>query len=346
MGYRAMVEEQNRAALQSRRFWLETKISRKRSFLVLLLAGGHLSACNLGDKMADAFQVDPFTTRAQKEEDAKAKGGSFAVVDGAGRPTGVIVVYPFDLDKGTLPEQPPEYSTAYAFAVADNTGKNRNRFADYLMKISDDACNQHKVRIIASSSGVNFSLSQLTSVFGGLGAILTGTTATRVFSGAAGLTNATRDNIGEHFYQKMLATALIKQVDRQRDDKNQKVNARRTEDLSTYTVEAMLRDMTEYHELCSFYAALVGLTDPGATSPPSAPELQARIKSLQDEIKENTSRMNELAPRVAADRGAELQYQQLEAGNVEIQRAIRILQTRLSFVRSGVASTSDQKDKK
>ncbi len=59
----------------------------------------------------------------------------------------------------------------------------------------------------------------MTTLFGVLGGILTGSAATRSLAGSAGITSRIRSNINESVFYNNFATAIISQIDAQRKQK-------------------------------------------------------------------------------------------------------------------------------
>lgn len=97
---------------------------------------------------------------------------------------------PVDLDKLKLPGQKEPASDS-----AINSARNRNRLQDYLFRLSDEVCLQHKADSLAAASTSNWIFSGLTLVLGGAAAIVTGESAARLLGGLAGVSNAMRDNV-------------------------------------------------------------------------------------------------------------------------------------------------------
>lgn len=268
-----------------------------------------LPACTLlkpvRSEYEDQFQVNPVSTRT----DAKSRTGGIAPV-GADKSPANTPVYPFNLDEGTLPG-----TSGRAACLATKSTIYRNRLGEYLLNISDQACAQHKARIYAHAATIQGSFSGLSTILGGLGAIVTGEGAARALSGSASISSGLGSNISETFYGNFLAPAIVKQIDTQRGAKLQTIRTQESRSLAEYPPEAMLRDITEYHELCSFYAGVSGLTEDKKRAP-TQEELVGRIQMLRTQMLAN----DELASR----NGSSPQTQEaLHAANTAAGEQIR-----------------------
>lgn len=239
-----------------------------------------LPACTLlkpvRSEYEDQFQVNPMSTRT----DAKTKTGGTPPVAHNATPSNTPV-YPFNLDEGTLPG-----TSGRAACLATKSTIYRNRLGEYLLNISDQACAQHKARIYAHASAIQGSFSGLSTILGGLGAIVTGEGAARALAGSASISSGLGSNISETFYGNFLAPAIVKQIDTQRGAKLQAIRTQESRSLAEYPPEAMLRDITEYHELCSFYAGVSGLTEDKKRAP-TQEELVGRIQMLRTQMQAN-----------------------------------------------------------
>jgi hypothetical protein len=168
---------------------------------------------------------------------------------------------------------------AYQAAVRDSTGEARNRLRSDLVKRSDLICSQTQAQIVGANDLVNFSLAEITTVLAGAGAIVTGATAAKILSGSAAATNATRTQMNEVFYQNAFKQAIIQKINDIRVTQLAHLNKLSfTGDadsspptaLKLYSTEAMLNDVVDYHNKCSFYAGVTSLTQTAqsATPPP------------------------------------------------------------------------------
>jgi hypothetical protein len=133
---------------------------------------------------------------------------------------------------------------------------------------------------VGSNDLLNFSLAEVTTVLAGAGAIVTGATAAKILSGSAAAANATRTQMNEVFYQNAIKSAIIQKMNDIRVAQLAHVNKLSfTGDadsspptaLKLYSTEAMLNDVLDYHNKCSFYSGVTNLTQTASsTTPPGA----------------------------------------------------------------------------
>ncbi len=301
---------------------------RRWAALVLFAASALISGCgsyNPFRKVTETARVSPVVGRS----DTVAKNGA----GGLGIEPGSHVddlrlqyAYPVNLDTFMLPgDETPAYD------LARDDPDYRNRLQDYVERISDDVCNQHKGDILAVASSWNGGLGGLTTILGGLGAIFTGATTTRVLAGSAGITNAIRSDINENVFYNNFATAIVRQIDAQRKQKLLEIIPRRNSTTDDYSVDAALRDIAEYHNLCSFYEAVAALaTD--TRRPATADELKGRIEALRDQADKNSKRITELQATPNA-----VETTQLQNANALIARMLASLTMQLGLVQGAPA---------
>jgi hypothetical protein len=289
----------------------------------ILVAGsiGILSSCGW---VQEKFQVDSFVHR---DEPMSGKSGGPLVKD-LDKP-GNIIIRPFDLDKGTLlgSTQPASQQ-----AVTDKSA--RDRLLDHLLYLSDQVCEQHKTRIAANAASMNVTFSGITTLLGAAGAIVTGETAARILAGTAGAASGLQSNINEHFYQNNLALAVNRQIDRQRIAKLREINQSRTKDPSIYSLEGMIRDVAQYHELCSFHAGIAGLTDE-TKRPATVDELRGKIESVRMQIRANQDTLALMDQRGLKTKP---EYRQLEIANGTLGRSLGFLTNQLNVVMTSANS--------
>jgi hypothetical protein len=89
----------------------------------------------------------------------------------------------------------------------------RDALKDVLLQRSDAICIATKSQIAATSDWINFGLGENTTILGGIGAIVTAATPARVLSGLAGISNASRSQVSETFYQNAVKVAIMQKID-------------------------------------------------------------------------------------------------------------------------------------
>ncbi len=233
------------------------------------------------------YQIPGALTRSRDESSKPGKAG---------------IVGPIDLDtypimkcagmatSGGKPSRSADDCTediAYDAAIDDPSGDTRNRLKEILISRSDLICSQTIAQIVGTNDLINFSLGSATTVLAGVGALVTGATTAKLLSGAAAMTNATRSQVNEIFYENALKAAIIQKMTDLRTVKLALIDSQSTKDgkatdLIRYSTEHMLADVVAYHNSCSFYAGVNGLTQDKSASiqsegdaAPSPPSIQS-----------------------------------------------------------------------
>lgn len=246
------------------------------SALALALLAACAPATTVSGKFHDQFQVNPLASRTM----AKSGDGGTEPANGQARPSNTPV-FAIDLDTGKLP------GTNVTAAMLGTTSEiGRNRVCEYMIYLSDQICGKHKAEIYANAAALQTGFSGLGTILGGLGAIVTGETATRALAGSAGIASGLGSNINENIYGNFLAPAIVAQIDRQRDAKLLEIRSLETKPLAQYPFDAMVRDVNAYHESCSFYAGVSGLTGEKKRLP-TQEELIGRMQVLRQQMRAN-----------------------------------------------------------
>jgi hypothetical protein len=247
-----------------------------------LTLGGCANIPTGSEEFQGVFTVDPaFSLPSTKASPAKTEAAKNP--DKKPYYCSAEALETFDLDRDSLPGiSAPAYQHA-------NTTILRNRLQTHLMSLSDRNCECHKGAIYANAAGSNFGLGTLTSVFGTTGALVSGEAASRVLSGLAGVTNATRAQMNENFYQNYLAGAILKAIDKDRAQTAQEIERRQVLVLDRYSLDAAIRDAQAYHQKCSFYAGVAALTAEAAKIGPSTNELKGQLDEIRNQIAANES---------------------------------------------------------
>lgn len=143
----------------------------------------------------------------------------------------------------------PTDKTAYALAVSKP--EYRNRLAEILIKQSDDICTSEKGLLLKHQAEVNAWSSSLTSVLAGASTVVTGELAKSILSAGAGFSNSARDHINTHVYRNQIIQTITRAIDSERKTLRSALMLRLAEPPSTYSADAMIRDVNEYHQACS-----------------------------------------------------------------------------------------------
>ncbi len=246
--------------------------SAANSFAALLVVGA-LSGCGAADWWDQNYQVRPVV---QGGADVTKKGGAQYEAGKTIRPT----IIPFDVTDGTL-DGNCSFKTLYP--VTDNSVACRNRLMDHLVGLSAQVCAQHKDEIMATAAGIDLGFSGVATTLGAVGAIVTGADAARALAGTAGLVSGLHSNVRDNIYQQQLSSAILFQIDQQRQAKLDQMKVLRDKSMADYTGEGLLADIVEYHDLCSFYAGVEGLTHANRR-PSTVEELQGKLQMLRNQL--------------------------------------------------------------
>jgi len=205
------------------------------------------------------------------------------------------VIEPFNLDTSSFSGggtcNPDKTTKIMDAANRDNVC--RNRLADHLIGLSNDMCAQHKVRIHSNAALINTSATALATTLGGIGALVTGSDASRILSGSAGMTTALQSNVNENIFQNQLASAILKQIDNQREAKLKDIRAHYNENTKTYSAEHMVADVNDYNNLCAFSEALANLGNE-TKRPPTKDEIRGQIQELSSQLETNKRLLTDL----------------------------------------------------
>jgi len=300
---------------------------------LLVALGGSLGGCNwfhktIGD-IGETYNTNPVV----QYPDEKPTAGNTA--NNNNFPP------PIDLDKYSFPGDPNH--NAYQLAIGgdngDKSNANRNRLTAILMERSDRICAVMKSDIAGLSDTVNFSLGEITTVLGGVGAIVTGAGAARALAGSAAITNASRAQFNEVFYQNALKSAILRAIDVARAPLATGLAGHMKDSLGDYPVEAMIRDVNSYNDACSFYNGIVALAHSVDTQPDSAQSLIARIAALQQQIKDEQAQIDLITPKLSGVTGQQKDLLQSQINNLEqakefATKSIAMLTAQLTLVHS------------
>ncbi|WP_416898393.1 MAG: hypothetical protein ACMVY4_01260 [Minwuia sp.] len=233
-----------------------------------------LNGCGLYDFAEDQHSVDPIAVQSS-DLASGSEGEATGSASGDLKPINLDV---FELKVSDTKE--------IRFDQASNKEERREWIA-FLIRRSDLQCEEHKAGTIANHATTNAILASAATIAGGAGALVAGATAARILSGTAGGLTGLRSTYNESFYQNLLATAIVKEINRLRETKKAALLARL--DGGAYdtagNMQRALLDVNEYHLLCSYYAGLVELTDDAARIRPVAANLEAQIAASKAAIK-------------------------------------------------------------
>ena len=129
---------------------------------------------------------------------------------------------------------------------------------------------QEMGRLTGNESTTNTTLSLLDTLLSTTATIVTGEQAKSIFSGAAGSANAARATVNAEVYRNRLSDAIEGAINNERYKQKTIIDDKlSSKDVGQYGLDQMIRDIDEYHQICSFYNGLVLVNKAvGATKPP------------------------------------------------------------------------------
>jgi hypothetical protein len=212
----------------------------------------------------------------------------------------------------------------------------RNRFQDYLLWRSEKQCQLYKLTIISAQNSVNFGLNTLTTSTAGVAAIVVAPAA-NILGAIAAMSNGIRSHFNEDLYQRMIAPAIVSQINVIRNGQYTTImNKRRDKGtdvpIQTYTLEEAIGDAERYHELCSSSLALAALLGDKKQFDDTADGIEARIKKLQSQADDNNAAIARLKPLNDAapePKPYTATIQQYVDANNDIAKQISILQRQM-----------------
>jgi len=181
-------------------------------------------------------------------------------------------------------DKPRETLTKPVIEIANTDTHGRNDAMDFLIGRSNLVCDKHTAAIISGSSTTNFVLAEVTTLLSGLGSLFTAESTIRALSGSAAITNATRAQYNEAFFQNMLNSTIVSAIRESRKILLAEMEVRRTSDLNAYSGYQMIDDVIQYHLACSFYSGLVALKEAAQKIRPTTADVGLRINSVRDQL--------------------------------------------------------------
>jgi hypothetical protein len=230
----------------------------------------------------------------------------------------------------------------------------RNRFQDYLLWRSDKLCQRYKAGLTATQSGVNFTLDTITTGVAAVASVVVAPAA-NILGAIGAISSGTRGHFNEDFYQRFIAPAIIKQIDKSRSDSLQALMGRRGTSftnrptaevnasgvlvttgkesgkivlMQNYTVEEAVADVERYHQMCSAAAALGELIKDPPRFKDTATGIKDRLGLLREQQKANTEQMEVLRQKTP-NSANDPTYRRLAEANADLSTQMIILQRQL-----------------
>jgi hypothetical protein len=157
------------------------------------------------------------------------------------------------LDCFTFPDND---QPAYKLAVGTGNEAGRDRLINALMTHSDAICTVEKSIMLERQAEVNGWLSIFATGMSISSTIVTGELASNILAGGSALANASRDHVNTHVYRNTIIQTITKAIDTERAAMRTAIEAKFSRKNSDYSIDHGIRDVNEYHGMCSFGVGL------------------------------------------------------------------------------------------
>ncbi len=152
-----------------------------------------------------------------------------------------------------------------AFMLYDNFNETieqrRNAVQEYILAASQNRCNYFKNLLQTYRAGTNFALGSLTTIAGGLGAILTNASAARSLAGTAAILNGVDAEFDQQFFSNLATRVIVPGIDKRRSELYEEmVKYGQSKRYNVYNVEAAVKDAIYYHGQCN---VITGINEAG-----------------------------------------------------------------------------------
>jgi hypothetical protein len=145
---------------------------------------------------------------------------------------------------------------AFYYANTAYDAAHRNAVMDRLLISAENRCNVYFTYLKRMSTNTNAVFGTLTTLLGGAGAIVSGETAARILSGAAGISSGTRAELNQAMFQSMSTSVIIPGIKASRRSMLTRIEAKKSKSLSEYSVQAAIADVVRYNGECSMDTGL------------------------------------------------------------------------------------------
>ncbi|KWT86784.1 hypothetical protein [Candidatus Magnetominusculus xianensis] len=133
--------------------------------------------------------------------------------------------------------------------------KHRSQIQDQLKIASDQRCNLYNSYLKRISTYYNASFGVLSTIFGGVGAIVTGN-ASRLLSGMAGISSGVKEELSQSLFSSITTSVIVPGIEKKREEIWQGILKKRNDKLDTYTVQGAIADVIIYHGACKIDTGL------------------------------------------------------------------------------------------
>jgi hypothetical protein len=192
------------------------------------------------------------------------------------------------------PAAPPNLDTAikdFYNAYADTTRSQprdtyfyvrRNQIQDALLAASEQRCSSYKEYLRHLDSLESLTAGGLATIFGGVGAIVTGAAASRLFAGLAGISSGLNAELKQDIFSNLASAVIVPGIEVRRSQILADIMKRRCNSVATYTVQLAIADALKFHGACSMDTGIQQASKSvQQTKDPGLSELADSLKRLR-----------------------------------------------------------------
>ena len=213
----------------------------------------------------------------------------------------------------------------------------RNKILNQWMALSDRVCEKHLGAVQGNSTLINVGSGFITIVTSTLATFVGAGATPQALSAAAAISSATGTLANEQIYLQQVVPVLTSKIRTNRREIGDRLIANLSKKVALYTVDDGLRELTKYHESCSFAVGLELIAASGLIPRKKKAGIDAELTFLDGRIGEvntlltnvDTEITNILAANASADTSEQttrMRRLQEEQRKYEDQRATLVLE--------------------
>ena len=165
-----------------------------------------------------------------------------------------------------------------------NKQKNmRNELQNQIIRLSDNACDVYLRGIVKFDATRKLFFNSVSIIAGGV-APLFGDGTTESLAVASGLATAANAEITATVFQQQAVNLVENAITNSRKSRADEIIELQKKNIADYGVEAALRDVGKYHQLCALRRGLEFLASKSATAAPSKTLLNDKLGKVEEKI--------------------------------------------------------------
>ena len=175
--------------------------------------------------------------------------------------------------------------------------KRRNRLQERMLAASEQRCGVYTKYLKSLDSRTNFFLGSITTAVAGAGAIVTGASAARALAGVAGIFSGVRAEFNEDYFASLTIQVITDGYHSKRRATYKNIRRKQSKSISSYPVEAAIRDAIQFNNECSLNSGLehAGLALKRAENPGIRGAKKAILQAKELQFINNVTSPEELA---------------------------------------------------